>query len=264
MPSSSPASGRGGDAAKPRSLSASAVPRLDGNGHIWQQIRRAIADPILSGEWPPGTRIPTETTLTRRFRASRMTVGKALQSLVGDGLIQRHRKVGTLVTERAQERPVFEIWDIADLVRRNGARYRYRLLECRKLGDDLPRRELLGVSARTPILWMRSLHLSNDQPFQLEERLVNIDAAPNITCQPLETESPGSWLLASVPWSEAQHQIYAREAPAEIASDMRVKVGTACLVVDRRTWNHNTPVSLARMWHPGSAHHLVGHFKPSR
>ncbi len=240
------------------------IPRLDGDGPLWQQIRRALADPILNGQWPPGTRIPTEVLLTQQFGSSRMTVSKAMQMLVADGLVLRKPKVGTLVAERAQERPVFEIWDIAQLVKRNAGVYAYKLLECRKLGTDPDRRELLGVSLRTPLLWMRCMHLSDNKPIQLEERLINIEAAPNITCQPLETQGPSNWLLAHVPWTDAEHKISAREAPAEVASELRVKVGTACLVVDRRTWNQSTPVTLARLWHPDSRHNLVGHFKPAR
>jgi len=49
-----------------------------------------------------------------------MTVGKAIQTLVNEGLVHRRRKVGTVVAEGALERPVFEIWDIADLISRNG------------------------------------------------------------------------------------------------------------------------------------------------
>ena len=240
------------------------IPALNGDGPIWQQIRRALADPILNGQWPPGTRIPTEALLTKKFGISRMTVSKAVQQLVADGLVQRRRKVGTLVAERALERPVFEIWDIADLVTRNGEVYAYRLIECRKLGPDAERRELLGVSARTPLLWMRCMHLSNSKPIQLEERLINIDAAPNITCQPLEIQGPGSWLLSQVAWTDAEHKISAREAPAEIAAELQINPGTACLVVDRRTWNESTPVTLARLWHPDSRHNLVGHFRPAR
>jgi len=113
--------------------------------------------------------------------------------------------------------PGFRDLDIADLVSRNGGTYAYKLLECRKLGPDPERRELLGVSLRTPVLWMRCMHLSDGTPIQLEERLININAAPNITCQPLETQGPGSWLLAQVPWTDAEHKISAREAPPEVA-----------------------------------------------
>ena len=35
-------------------------PPLDGEGPLWLQIRRAIAQAILSGEWTAGTRIPAE------------------------------------------------------------------------------------------------------------------------------------------------------------------------------------------------------------
>jgi GntR family transcriptional regulator, histidine utilization repressor len=248
-----------------RSLPYPLMPALDGDGPIWQQIRRALADPILNGEWPPGTRIPTEVFLSKKFRISRMTASKAVQQLVADGLVQRRRKVGTLVSERALERPIFEIWDIADLVARNGGVYAYRLLECRKLGPDPERRELLGVSIRTPLLWMRCLHLSDGTPIQLEERLINIDAAPNITCLPLETQGPGSWLVSQVPWTDAEHKISARGAPAEVAAELQVAPDTACLVVDRRTWNESAPVTLARLWHPGgSQHSLVGHFRSAR
>lgn len=240
------------------------IGKLDGNGPIWLQIRRAIALPILSGKWPPGTRLPSEIELTERFGTSRMTVNKAIQNLAGEGIVKRRPKIGTVVADRAQERPVFEIWDIADLIARMGGRYSYKLVDCRNLKDDPEQRELLGVSSRTPVLWLRCLHLSNGKPFQLEERMINVDAAPEITCQPLETVGPGPWLLATVPWTDAEHKITAQAAPRDIAKLLGVKPGSPCLVVDRRTWNDTVPVTYARLWHAGSQHSLVGHFEPTR
>lgn len=242
----------------PAVATASTIAELDGSGPVWQQIRRVLARPIISGEWPPGTRIPPELDLTKRFRTSRMTVGKAVQSLAKEGFVERKRKLGTIVADRAQERPVFEIWDVQDLVAQAGGKYTYKLLECQKLAQDPQRRELLGVSRRTPTLWMLCLHLSDGAPFQLEERLINIDAAPGITCRPLETVGPGLWLLAHVPWTDAEHKISAREAPPEIARHLGTEPGAACLVVDRRTWNNGTPVTYARLWHCGARHSLVG------
>lgn len=240
------------------------TPTLDGKGPIWQQIRRALANPIVSGAWPPGTRIPTEAALTRSFRASRMTVGRAIQSLAGEGLVKRRRGIGTIVAESALERPVFEIWDIADIIARRGGTYQYRLLECRKLAHDPERRELLGVSSRTPVLWIRCIHLCDEKPFQLEERLINFDAVPEVTCHSLAAQGPGRWLLGHVSWTDAEHKISAREAPEEIAGLLQHPPEAACLVVERRTWNHGAPVTYARLWHPGSSHHLVGHFRPAR
>lgn len=237
---------------------------LDGEGPVWLQIRRAVAQRILSGAWAPGARVPAELDLTRHFRTSRMTVSKAIQSLAGEGMLQRRRKIGTVVSERAQERPVFEIWDTADIITRAGGVYSYRLLECAAVRDDDERRDLLQVGDTAPLLWIRCLHLSDDAPFQLEERLVNVGAAPGIADVNLEDTAPGPWLVAHVPWTQAEHTISACEAgPAESAA-LHLRAGAACLVVERRTWNGDVPVTLARLWHPGAQHRLKGRFEPPR
>jgi GntR family histidine utilization transcriptional repressor len=193
-----------------------------------------------------------------------MTVNKAIQSLASEGLLQRWRKIGTIVAERAQERPVFEIWNTEDMVTRAGGTYGYRLLERHMLKEDPAKRAQINVSRSTRLMWIRCVHLSNGRPFQLEERLVNADAAPGIVSQPLDAVGPSPWLLAHVPWTQAEHTISACEAgPAEAAA-LGIAMGAACLVVERRTWNGDTPVTLARLWHPGAQHRLVGRFEPSR
>lgn len=239
------------------------IPPLDGEGPLWLQIRRSMALAILTGEWPAGTRVPTELFLTSYYSTARMTVNKALQSLASEGLVERRPKIGTVVTARARERPVFEIWDAADAVHRIGGRYAYRLLECGMVPAGAPVRDELGLGAGTPTIRMMCVHLCDDRPFQLEERLINVDAAPKISCQPLEDVSPGQWLLANVPWTEARHSISARGAPAMVASHLAMAENDACLVVERRTWNGAVPVTLGRFWHPGDNHSLEGQFRPS-
>jgi GntR family histidine utilization transcriptional repressor len=248
----------------PREATSLTSLRLDGQGPVWLQIRRALARPILEGEWTPGTRIPGEMDLTAFFRTSRMTVNKAIQSLANEGLLQRRRKIGTVVSARAQERPTFEIWDTADLVARAGGAYSYQLLDCAFVGDNSDKRALLNVSRKTQLLWMRSLHLCGGAPFQLEERLINVDAAPGVTCQPLETVAPTAWLLAHVPWTDAEHAISAEEATGELASLLGLPERSACLLIERRTWNGDVPVTFARLWHPGGRHRLIGRFERSR
>ena len=75
------------------------IPELDGDGPLWLQIRRALAQPILDGRWPVGARVPGEAELTAHYGAARMTVNKALHSLAEDGLVERRRRRGTVVAE---------------------------------------------------------------------------------------------------------------------------------------------------------------------
>ncbi len=250
--------------AEPPAETALAALRLDGEGPVWLQIRRTLAQRITSGQWRPGTRIPGELDLTQHFNTSRMTVNKAIQSLAAEGLLKRRRKIGTVVADRAQERPAFEIWDIQDIIARAGGVYGYRLLDCSIVTDDPQKRALLNVGRKTRLIWMRCVHLSGDTPFQLEERLVNVDAAPGILSQPMESLAPGPWLVAHVPWTQAEHTISARGAGSAESAALHLPLGAACLVVERRTWNGETPVTLARLWHPGDQHRLTGTFEPVR
>ena len=41
---------------------------LSGNGPVYEQILRAIAEPIVAGHWRPGRRIPSEMELTKAFK----------------------------------------------------------------------------------------------------------------------------------------------------------------------------------------------------
>ena len=70
--------------------------------------------------------------------------------------------------------------------------------------------------------------------------------------------------MAWVPWTDAEHKILAREALPEIAQQLQIQPRTACLVVERRTWNGSMPVTYARLWNPGVDHTLIGHFQPAR
>lgn len=239
---------------QPQPTVSAGIPPLDGEGPLWLQIRRALAQAVLSGEWAAGTRIPSELVLTGHYQTSRMTVNKAIQSLASEGLVARRPRIGTIVTGRARERPVLEIWDAADAVRREGGRYGYRLLECEAVASGLD-----GL----PSIRILCLHLSDDQPFQLEERLVNRAAAPALACELLRDVSPGQWLLANVPWTDARHSITARQASQAVARHLALEEGAACLLVERRTWNDDTPVTLGRFWYPGDDSETASRFRPS-
>lgn len=239
------------------------VPPLDGAGPVWLQIRRSLAQRIFANDWPAGTRIPPELELSVHYGASRMTVNKAIQSLASEGLVERRPRIGTVVTARARERPLLEIWDAADAVRREGGHYGYRLIARDMLAPDSDERSIMALAPATPILRILCLHLADDVPFQLEERLINVAAAPRIARQPLDDVSPGQWLLVNVPWTKARHSISARSANHMVAEFLAIAPGTACLVVERRTWNGNEPVTLGRFWYPGGDHRLEARFRPS-
>ncbi|MDR3067950.1 MAG: GntR family transcriptional regulator, partial [Cellulomonas sp.] len=57
----------------------------------------ALRARIVSGEWPVGSRMPTEPVLAELLGVGRNTVREAVQSLVHSGLVERRQGSGTYV-----------------------------------------------------------------------------------------------------------------------------------------------------------------------
>jgi GntR family transcriptional regulator of arabinose operon len=68
------------------------------------QLLNQLRQLILSGQWPPDTRLPSEPTLGRRLDISRGTIRQALSNGESEGLIVRVPGKGTFVAPLALER----------------------------------------------------------------------------------------------------------------------------------------------------------------
>ena len=232
---------------------------LDGNGPLYEQIRRAMALKITRRDWRPGDRIPFENELCRALDVSRMTVNKAMQALADDGLIIRKRKAGSFVAAQEHVQAPLTIQRIEDEIASSGRAYSYELLAKTKV-TIAPE---LGPEASDAVRIL-CRHLADEEPVALEERLINLNTVPHAADETFETTPPGSWLLAHVPWSEAEHAISAVGASQEVAERLEIAEGAACLQVERRTWAEGGAVTFARLIYPGDKRTLVGRFQPGQ
>lgn len=66
------------------------------------QVTEQLRTQICSGEWPVGTRIPTEPELVRALGVGRNTVREAVRALTHVGLLERRQGSGTYVTARSE------------------------------------------------------------------------------------------------------------------------------------------------------------------
>ena len=231
---------------------------------LHQQILSEIESRILSGEWPPGYRIPFEHELTAQYQCSRMTVNKALSQLAQAGLIERRRKAGSFVRRPSAQSAVLEIKDIRAEVLEAGQPYSYEILS-RKTRRALPAdRKMLDVEPGSSLLAIACRHFAAGQPFCLEERLIHLDIVPDAAEADFSQMSPGPWLVRRVAWTSAEHRIRALAADAETARMLNLDLGAPCLVVERRTWSADRPVTWVRLTYPGVAQELIARFEPSQ
>jgi GntR family histidine utilization transcriptional repressor len=231
---------------------------------LHQRILSDISDKILSGTWPPGHRIPFEHELSVEYNCSRMTVNKALSQLAKAGLIERRRRSGSFVRRPQSQAAILEIHDIRIEVEALGLLYRYERVaraERRSTAED---KALLGLDAAPPLLALECLHFAGERPFCHEARLISLDAVPEAGDEAFLDAAPGPWLVARVPWNTAEHRIGALPADRHIAAALDIAAGSACLVVERRTWSAEQPVTHVRFVYPADSHALVARFTPSQ
>ncbi|BCS98192.1 GntR family transcriptional regulator [Desulfoluna limicola] len=66
---------------------------------LFEAVARKIATRIHKGEWPPGTRLPPERTLTEHFAVSRSCIREAIHTLAEQQIVETRRGAGTFVSE---------------------------------------------------------------------------------------------------------------------------------------------------------------------
>lgn len=229
-------------------------------GPLHQRIRADIEARIRSGAWAPGHRAPTEAELMEAYGCSRMTVNKAMTALVEAGLIVRRKRAGSFVARPKVHAPVLNIPDIQSEILARGEAYAFRLLSRRVRAPEGEDEVELAAGGR--LLALDGVHDAGGRPFALERRLVSLKAAPEMEAADLAEVPPGAWLLEHVAWTEAESRIGAINAGPEDARLLALDEGTACLVVDRRTWREGQHVTRVRQVFPGEAYDLIARFGP--
>lgn len=86
--------------------------KIKKDGNLYQDVIKAIKTAILSGTYPCGSPLPSETELAKQFAVSRPVIREALRSLQSSGFldIKRGTKGGTFVRD-VTRLPLFEDFD---------------------------------------------------------------------------------------------------------------------------------------------------------
>ena len=227
---------------------------------LHERIRAEIEGAILSGRLRPGDRIPKETDLMAQYACARMTVNKALSALAATGMVERRKRAGSFVARPRAQSMVLDVPDLAAAIAARGQSYRWEMASRKITLPDRAEAEALGVKAN--VLAVTGVHFADDLPLAFEQRMVNLALVPDIAGADLSQTPPGSWLIAHVPWTEAENRISAAAAPPAIARALGIARGNPCLVLERRTWRGADTVTRVRQHFVADRYELIARFGP--
>jgi GntR family transcriptional regulator len=231
---------------------------------FYYQVYQILRQKIVSDEWKPGDLLPTEKNLQEQFNVSRATVRQALDMLVNEGLIYRHRGRGTFVAEPVIEHGLSRIISFTEDMRQRGLKPGTRLLEVNlaPAAEDIA--DQLDVSIGEELAHIKRLRLADDRPMSLENSFLIHRCCSGV----LEHYDGSQSLRALLEERFGVHLVYARQkiravtAQGELAKLLAVETGAPLLFIRRISYDDaNRPVELLETYHRGDRYVLYNELR---
>ncbi|WP_369059254.1 GntR family transcriptional regulator [Caulobacter sp. 73W] len=160
---------------------ADRIGRLDEADHapLYRQLQRALRDAIKTKVLSPDDALPAERDLAEEFAVSRITVRKALDGLVNEGLLTRRQGAGTFVAARV-EKSFSKISSFSeDMISRG--RVPHSVWLNRSEGTVTPEESLtLGLSPGAAVYRFHRIRYADAAPMALEYATIPAFALPSL------------------------------------------------------------------------------------
>lgn len=223
-------------------------------------VKASLKQRIAQGGWQPGTRLPSERELVQEFGCARMTVHRALRELEEEGLIERRQGSGSFVAELHPISNLLRVRDIAEEIGERGHVHTTRVCSVARDTANAATATAMRLARGADVFRVQLVHCENGVPIQFEDRHVNPALAPDLLAHDFTHVTPSFLLFEHAPLTEAEQVVEAIVATTELARLLDVAVGSALLMVSRRTVSQGAVASVARLYHPGARYRLVGRF----
>jgi len=146
---------------------------------LYQQLQRSLRDAIEKRMLGPDDALPPERDLADALSVSRITVRKAIDGLVQEGLLVRRQGAGTFVCARV-EKNFSKLTSFSEDMRARGRTPRSEWLK-RAEGTVTPEESLsLGMSPGTPVFRFHRIRIADDTPMSIEYATVLASCLPSI------------------------------------------------------------------------------------
>lgn len=213
----------------------------------YQQIADQLRDRVEAGEFSAGRLLPSESVLSREYRASRVTVRRALEALRDDGLVASRQGFGWFVAADPLQQTLGRLGTIEAQLAASGRQPERQVLGFAFVPAPP---EVVGILASATVLEVTRVNLANGQPFAritvwCPERL-----GKHLSRE--EVEQSPFYELLSVDLGGATQTIGAAAASPTDAEILQIPEGSPVLVCERVTRDTSgVPVLVSEHIFPG-------------
>ncbi|MBW8349842.1 transcriptional regulator PhoB [Bacillus sp. IITD106] len=131
---------------------------------LYMQIRQMLKSSIQNGMYKPGEQIPTEAKLCEMYNVSRITIRKAIEELVEEGILTRIPRRGTFVTTKKFQNELLSVSGFSEYSHQLGMIPNSRILKSEVIPASEDVAGHLAIEVESPVLELERLMYVNDRP----------------------------------------------------------------------------------------------------
>ena len=202
---------------------------------VYQQLNDLLRGLVRDGEFEAGSQFPTERQISEQYGVSRATANKALASLVGEGVLEFRKGVGTFVRAGRLDYDLRHLVSFTEKARAAGKKPTTRVLEFEDLTageiDDAPR-DALAAKSDDAVYYLERLRLADRVPVIYERRYIATARCPKLSKSDVRGSLYAAWTgKHKLTIAGADETIRAINLTAAQAKILEVSRGTAGLLV---------------------------------
>lgn len=208
---------------------------------LHQQLKATIEDRIATGEWLPGTQVPSERELCEQFKISRITVRQAISKLVTEGRLIRTQGRGTFVAYPRIQQQLTNLTGFTQDMQARGKRPGAKVLQLEAIPAPPTIIRALQLRSGDQVILLKRLRLADGEPLAVET-----DYLPDALCHGLLQEKLNGRSLYDVLTknyniipTRAEQQLEATACPAAEAKLLDVRRGSPVLHIHRTTFSRD-------------------------
>ncbi len=166
------------------------VIRTDARVSLYLQLYDLLKKKILKGEYESDEKIPSARELSETHNVSRITVEKAVESLVQEKLVYRVQGKGTFVTSSKLHRSLPKLYSFSEDMRELGIVPGSRVLEQGvEEANEKVRTVLQLLEDNIQVTKLVRVRLANDEPILIENTYIPVSLCPDLLKNDFEKES---------------------------------------------------------------------------
>ena len=193
---------------------------------LYQQIQHLLRLRIMTGEYRPGTKIPSESELCRELSVSRVTVREALRELVrAEMLVKVHGK-GTFVAETQPRIATVKYTGFLEDLQERVLKLKVMDVEVQTITAAPAVSATLGLEPDTEVVRIRRLRQIDDEPFSFTVNYLPVEIGSRVRAADLYSVPLLKMLQRDmrIPIVRAHETIDALPAEPEVAQKLGIPV----------------------------------------